>query len=86
MDSSRGYDATGMTAAGLILAGAVASFVDGSGSFAWAAVFTALVGAWIPLIESPPLPVSAVALVFAAIGAFAAALSRRLVLDASEPG
>jgi hypothetical protein len=83
MDSSRGFDATGITAAGLIVGGAIAAFIDGSGSFAWAALLTLLVGIWVPLLESPALPTSALPLLFAAIGAFAAALSRRLVVGAS---
>ena len=84
MDSSRGFDATGMTAAGLIVAGAIATLIDGSGSFAWAAVLVALVGGSIPLIESQSLPTSAVALLFAAIGSFAGAWSARLRRSASE--
>jgi hypothetical protein len=78
VDSSRGFDATGMTAAGLIVAGAVATLVDGSGSFAWASFLVALVGVWIPVIESQSLPTSAAALLFAAIGGFAGAWSSRL--------
>jgi hypothetical protein len=78
MDSSRGFDATGVTAAGLIVAGAVATLVEGSGSFVWAAVLVTLVGGWIPMIETQSLPGSAVALLFAAIGGFAGAWSSRL--------
>ena len=78
MDSSRGFDANGATAAGLIAAGAAATLIDGSGSFAWAAVLIVLVGGWIPVIESQSLPASAVALLFAAIGGFAGAWSARL--------
>ena len=78
MDSSRGFDATGVTAAGLIAAGAAATLVEGSGSVAWAAVLVALVGGSIPVIESRSLPVPAVALVYAAIGGFAGAWSARL--------
>jgi len=78
IDSSPGFDATGMTAAGLIAAGATATLIDGSGSFAWAALLAAFVGGWIPLIERPSLPASAVALLFAAIGTLAGAWSARL--------
>lgn len=78
MDSSRGFDATGITAAGLIAASAVATLIDGSGSFAWAVVVVALVGGWIPVLEAQSLPGSTVALLFAAIGGFAGALSSRL--------
>jgi hypothetical protein len=78
MDSSVGFDATGMTAVGLIAAGAVASLVEGSGSFAWAVVVSVLVGGWIPLIEREALPASAFALVLAGIGGLAGAWSVRL--------
>jgi hypothetical protein len=78
MDSSRGFDATGISAGGLIVAAAVATLIEGSGSFAWAALLVALVGGWIPVIEWQSLPVSAVALLFAAIGGFAGAWSARL--------
>jgi hypothetical protein len=78
VDSSRGFDATGITAASLIIAGAAATLIDGSGSFVWAALLVAFVGGWIPVIESQALPAPAVALLFAAIGGFAGAWSSRL--------
>jgi hypothetical protein len=78
VDSSPGFDATGMPAGSLIVAGAVATLIDGSGSFVWAALLVALVGGWIPLIESRALPAPAVAFLFAAIGGFAGAWSSRL--------
>lgn len=84
MDSGRGFDATGVTVAGLILAGATAAFVDGSGSWAWGALFAACVGGWIPILESGALPASAAAIVFGGIGAFSATLSRRLLQGAPD--
>jgi hypothetical protein len=78
MDSRPGFDATGVTVASLLIAGAVAALVEGSGSFGRALVLIALVGGWIPIFESGSLPASAAALVFAAIGAFAGAWSSRL--------
>ncbi len=56
----------------------MATLVEGSGSFAWAAVIVALVGGWIPVTEAQALPSSAAALPFAAIGGFAGAWSARL--------
>jgi hypothetical protein len=67
-----------MTVAGLIVAGGVATLLEGSGSFAWAAVLVVIVGGWIPLLESHSLPASAAALLFAAIGGFVGAWSARL--------
>ena len=78
VDSSRGFDATGVTVAGLIGAGAVAALVEGSGSFGWAALLVAFVGGWIPVFERAALPASAAALLFAAIGGSAGAWSARL--------
>jgi len=78
MDSSRGFDATGVTVTGLIVAGAVASIVEGSGSFAWSALLVALVGGWIPVIERQALPAPAAALLFAGIGGFGGAWSTRV--------
>jgi hypothetical protein len=78
MDSSRGFDATGVTVVELIGAATVATLVDDSGSVGWALLLTALVGGWIPLLEPQSLPGSAIALVFAAVGGFAGAWSARL--------
>jgi hypothetical protein len=77
MDSSEGFDATGVTVVELIGAGTVATLIEDSGSFAWAALLALLVGGWIPIIESQSLPGSAVALLFAATGGFAGAWSAR---------
>ena len=84
MDSSRGFDATGVTAAGLIAAGAVATLIEGSGSFAWAAILIVLVGVWVPALETRSLPTPAVALLFAAMGGFAGAWSARLRRSGEE--
>jgi len=84
VDSSRGFDATGMTVAGLIVVSAVAALIDGSGSFAWAAVLIVFVGGWIPVIERDSLPSPAAALIFAAIGGFAGAWSARLRRSADD--
>ena len=70
--------------AALIVASGVATLIEGSGSFAWAAVLIAFVGGWIPLIERQSLPASAAALVFAAIGGFAGAWSARLRRSADD--
>jgi len=78
MDSGRGFDATGVTVAALLVGGAIATLVEGSGSFLWAAVLVVLVGGWIPAFESQSLPSSAAALLFAGIGGFAGAWSARL--------
>lgn len=67
MDSSPGFDDTGITAVGLLLAAALASALDGRWPLLWAVA----VGAWIPLFEIPVARSSAplAALVFAGIGA-----------------
>jgi hypothetical protein len=84
MDSSRGFDATGITAVALIGAGTVATLVEDSGSFAWALIMIVLVGVWIPVLERQALPTAAIALVFAAIGGFAGAWSARLRRSGQE--
>ena len=78
MDSSPGFDATGLTAVELIGAATLATLIEDSGSLAWAALLALSVGGWIPVIESQSLPASAVALLFAAVGGFAGAWSARL--------
>ena len=70
--------------AALIVASGVATLIEGSGSFAWAAVLVAFVGGWIPVIENQSLPAPAAALVFAAIGGFAGAWSARLRRSADD--
>ena len=78
MDSSRGFDATGLTAAELIGAGTAATLIEDSGSFGWALILIALVGGWIPLLERELFPAASFALVLAGIGGFAGAWSARL--------
>ena len=67
MDSSHGFDDTGITAVGLLLVAALASALDGRRPLLWAIG----VGAWVPLLEIPAAGSSAplAALVFAGIGA-----------------
>lgn len=84
MDSRPGFDATGVTGADLIVGGAVAALIDGSGSFAWAAILTLFVGVWLPFLESQALPLAALPVLFAAIGGFAGAWSSRLRRSGEE--
>ncbi|HJP87719.1 MAG TPA: hypothetical protein VJ850_01635 [Candidatus Limnocylindrales bacterium] len=78
MDSSKGFDATGVMVGMLMVAAAIAMLVDGSGSWLWATLMVVLVGGWIPLLERQAWPAPLFALVFAGIGAYAAAWSARL--------
>jgi hypothetical protein len=78
MDSSPGFDATGVTVVELIGAATVATLVEASGSVAWALLLIALVGGWIPLLERASVPAAAFALVFAAIGGMAGTWSATL--------
>jgi di/tricarboxylate transporter len=78
MDASRGFDATGVTVVALLVAGAIATLLEGSGSLLRAVVLIVLIGGWIPGFESQSLPSSAAALLFAGIGGFAGAWSARL--------
>ena len=75
MDSSPGFDDTGITAVGLLLVAALAAALDGRRPLLWAV----LVGAWIPLLEIPAARSSAplAALVFAGIGAIVGHLVAR---------
>ena len=84
MDSRPGFDATAVSAGGLIIAGAVAAIIDGSGAFGWAFVIAVLVGAPIVLLESQSFPAPAIALAFAGIGALSITWSRRLLRDAAD--
>ncbi|MEZ0239507.1 MAG: hypothetical protein ACAH65_01800 [Chloroflexota bacterium] len=67
MDSSPGFDDTGITAVGLLAVAALAAALDGRRPLLWAIA----AGAWIPLFEIPAARSSApfAALVFAGIGA-----------------
>jgi len=75
MDSSPGFDDTGITTVGLLLAAAVAAALDGRRPLLWAVA----VGAWTPLLEIPASHSSAslAALVFAGIGAVVGHLTAR---------
>ena len=75
MDSSRGFDDTGITAFGLLVVAALSAALDGRRPLLWAL----LVGAWIPLLEIPVARSSApfAALVFAGIGATVGHLAAR---------
>ena len=67
MDSSPGFDDTGITAAALLLVAALSAALDGRRPLLWAIA----AGAWVPLLEIPAGRSSApfAALVFAGIGA-----------------
>lgn len=67
LDSSLGYDDTGVTAIGLLTVAALAAALDGRRPLLWALV----VGAWIPILEIPAAQSSAplAALIFSGIGA-----------------
>jgi uncharacterized membrane protein len=75
MDSRPGYDDTGVAAVLLISVAAVAAAIGGTRPWLWAI----LVGAWTPLIEIPGggSTGSALALVFAGLGAAVGFLARR---------
>jgi hypothetical protein len=78
LDSSPGFDATGITAGGLIVGGAASALLDGSGALGWATLYALLLVLWILVIESATAPTAAVALVFSVIGSLGAALLLRL--------
>lgn len=75
LDSSPGFDDTGISAVGLLAVAAVAAALDGRRPLLWAIA----VGAWIPLLEMPAPRSSApfAALVFAGIGAALGHLAAR---------
>ncbi len=81
LDSRPGFDDTGVTAAGLALAAAVAVCIAGSRS-RWAApALAALVGVWVPILEvqATGSPASLAALLFAVGGAGLGAVALRLL-------
>ena len=84
MDSSPGFDDTGITAVGLLLVAALAAALDGRRPLLWAV----LVGAWIPLLEIPATRSSAplAALVFAGVGAVVGYLAARGLKAGSVAG
>jgi hypothetical protein len=75
MDSRPGFDDTGITAVGLVLAACLASFVAGRAPWLWA-VST---GIWVPLFELPGLASGGplLALVFSGLGSAAGWLAAR---------
>ena len=78
MDSRPGFDATGITAGGLIATGAGSAVLDGSGALGWATLYALLLALWIIGLESAATPAPIVALVFSVIGSVGAALLLRL--------
>jgi hypothetical protein len=72
LDSQPGYDATGVTAAGLAIAALVAVLIEGSGRVLRVAALAVLVGIWIPIFEiaAPGTYGSLLSFVFSAVGAF----------------
>ena len=78
MDSRPGFDATGITAGGLIAAGAGSAVLDGSGALGWATLYALLLALWIIGLESAAAPTAVVALIFSLIGSLGAALLLRL--------
>jgi hypothetical protein len=77
LDSSPGFDATGITAGGLLLAGAGSALIDRSGALDMAFVYAIVCAAWIIALEWTAAA-GAGAVLFAAIGAIGAALLVRL--------
>ena len=77
-DSSPGFDATGITAGGLILAGSAAALLDGSGALGWATLYALLLVLSILVLESATTPTAAIAVVFSLIGSLGAAMLLRL--------
>lgn len=77
LDTSPGYDATGITAAGLAIASFVVVLIEGSGRVLRVAMLAVLVGIWIPVLEIAIAGTFAplAALAFAAGGAIAGSTS-----------
>jgi hypothetical protein len=73
LDSSPGFDATGITAVGLLATGAVAAVIDGSGALRFAVLYALVPAAWIFLLGRTTAA-GAGALLFAAIGAVGTAV------------
>ena len=78
LDSSPGFDATGITAGGLIAAGAASALLDGSGALTWATLYAILLAVWIIALEVAAIPTAAVALMFSLIGSLSVSLVLRL--------
>lgn len=73
LDSSPGYDSTGITAVGLASAAFAVVLIDGSGRVLRIGLLACLVGIWVPLVEIAAAGTYAplAALIFAAAGAIA---------------
>ena len=78
LDSSPGFDATGITAVALIAAGVASTLIDGSGALGWATLYALLLVAPIIALESAATPAAVVAIAFPLIGSIAAAVLLRL--------
>lgn len=76
MDSRPGFDATGITAGSLLIAGGVAAFIARRRPWLWALA----AGIWVPLFEIRDVAMLAplAALVFAGVGAGAGWFAGRL--------
>jgi di/tricarboxylate transporter len=87
LDSQPGFDDTGVTAAGLAIAGFAAVVIDGSGRPLRVAMLAVMVGIWIPLVEIAPAGTFAplLALAFAATGAALGMVALRVMRPAGRP-
>ncbi len=87
LDSHPLFDATGVTAFGLAIAGFVAVLIDGSGRPLRVAMLAVMVGIWIPLVEIAPSGAFAplLALVFAAGGAALGMVALRVMRPPVRP-
>ena len=85
LDSSPGFDATGITAGGLVIAGAVSALIDGSGALNFAAAYAIVCAAGIFGLEQTTTGAGAGAVIFAAIGALATAAALRLAKSRASP-
>ena len=77
LDSSPGFDATGITAGGLVVAGAGSALIDRSGALGTALLYAIVCAAWIFALERTAAAGTG-AVLFAAFGAIGAALIVRL--------
>jgi hypothetical protein len=82
MDSRPGFDATGLTAVGLLATSLVAVLVSGGRGIGSIVLIGVVVGVWIPIVEIPGVGAAAplMALVFSIAGAATGALVTRALL------
>jgi hypothetical protein len=73
LDSSPGFDATGITAVGLVATGAVGTLIDGSGALGMASIYAVVSAASIVLLERTAAAGIA-SLLFATLGAVGTAV------------